>query len=219
MELKDLKKHLQYQNHIGFNPIIKSINYSGTVEDVLTNTVESYEIGLIIMGTHESGSLRNILLSNHIQNMILKTTVPLLLVPPIAPKTNIRRIAFASDLTHIDIDLERIFSPVAFAKSINADVLIAHVGVDEHDSPLSAEQSEKLLTEISLKACYPHFYYKYLNNNNTEIGLEWLCANENISILAILPRKRNFIERLISGGLTQKIVKHLAIPLLVFPAQ
>jgi len=216
-ELIDLKRHLEYSHASGFNPKIQRINYSGSVEDVIQNTIEKYKIDMIVMGTHESGSLRNILLSNHNQMMIKETTVPLLLVPPSAPKTNIKRIAFATDLKYVDVDLEYIFSLVKLAKLVDADILITHIGGDLQLSPLADQQKERLLTRISNEADYPHVYYKFLNNGSVKDGLESLCDSEQISILAVVPRKRNFIESLISPSLTQKIVKHLSVPLLVFP--
>lgn len=219
MELKDLKIHLENKASAGFNPLVKSINYTGTVEEVIINTVGRYEIDMIVMGTHQDAGLRGFLLGNHNQSMISQTTIPLLLVPPVAPKEKINRIAFATDLKHVDDDLECIYSLVKFAKLMNAEILITHILDGKQQLPLSEQQREKLLTEISNKVDYPRIYYKSLINNSAEAGLVWLCIHENISVLAILPRKRNFMESLISSSLTKKIIKHLSIPILVFPAK
>ena len=217
-ELTRLKKHLEYRDQSkGFHPGINTINYSGTVTEVMENAVESNQINMVVMGTHHSSSLRDLLLSNHNQSMIDQATAPLLLVPAIAPKANIRRIAFATDLRQIEVDLENIYALIAFARPLHADILITHIEDEDHLSPLSAKQLEKLLTEISNKADYPRIYYKLISNSHPEAGLEWICRNEQIGMLAIVPRKHNFVDRLISGSLTQKIAKHMAIPLLVFP--
>jgi nucleotide-binding universal stress UspA family protein len=217
MKLMNLKKRLESISHSGFQPTIKNINPSGKVDEVVITIVETYNVGMIVMGTHESGRFRDFLLSNHNQSMINQTPVPLLLVPPVAPVVKIQRIAFATDLQQINIDLEYVFSLVALAKLINADIIIAHIGNHKKHSKLSSQQHEQLLTQISNKADYPHIYYRFLNNHSTEAGLHWLCAHGNINILAIVPRKRNVLESLLKGSLTQKMAKHLSIPLLVFP--
>lgn len=217
-ELSGLKRHLESQHLQGSSPVIQSINYTGNVEEVLTNTVESHYIDLIVMGTHEDSILRNLLLPNHCQQMIKHTTVPILIVPPKAAQLNVPRIAFATDLKKISLDLEHIFKLVEFAQALKADIVITHIS----DGPLSAQlkkEHERLIVEISNKADYPHIYYKILENTNAANGLEWICKHEQINILAVVPRQHTFLDNLIKGSLTQNMAKHLSIPLLVFPAQ
>ncbi|WP_158799227.1 universal stress protein [Pedobacter sp. L105] len=218
MELTNLQTKLQQIGQAeGFNPVIKSVCCSGTVESVLENTVESHQIDLIVMGTHQSGSLRDFLLNNHSQQLITKTKVPLLLVPPATPKSSIHRIAFATDLQQINIDLDHIYALIAIAKPINADIVITYVGEHKDLSPLAVQRNEELLTQISNKADYAHIFYKYLNNSSVEAGLEWVCVHDHIDVLAMVPRRHNLIESLMNGSHTQKMAKRLAIPLLVFP--
>jgi len=218
-ELMELKRHLEYRNTSGFNTTVHCLNYSGPVEDIFEISVERYKIDMIVMGTHESGNLRNIFRRNHNNIIITQTTVPLLLVPPTAIKSNKNRIAFATDLKSVDVDFQYIVALVPIAKLLNADILIAHIGVGQDVSPIAAKYKERLLTRISNEVDYPHFYFKFLTASYADSGLESLCESENITILAVIPRKHSFIKKLVSPGVTQKIVNHFSIPLLIFPSQ
>jgi nucleotide-binding universal stress UspA family protein len=217
MKLFELKSRLANQKSRAYQPNIGIINAVGKLEDVLPEIVESRNIDITVMGTHENDGVKKFFLSNHNQAMILQTTTPLLLVPPIAAIGDIVRIAFATDLTHVQVDLEHILTLVALARNVNAEILIVHVGAEEKLPDVVQYENERLLTEISNKANYPKIYYRLLTNKSREEGLQWLCDNENISILALAPRKRSFIARLMSAGLTKSIARHLSIPLLILP--
>lgn len=219
MKLFDLKKRLSTKNYKANHLAIGIVNSIGKMEEVLPYIIEDRDIAITVMGTHENGNVKNFFLSNHNQNMILRTTIPLLLVPPTAPIVDILKIAFATDLNHVHLDLDHIFALVALARPVNAEILIVHVGHEEKLSQVVKYENERLLTEISNKADYPNIYYKLLTSNSAEEGLQWLCEHEKIDLLAVAPRKRSFIAQLISPGLTKNIVKHLSIPLMIFPAK
>jgi len=194
-ELMELKRHLEYRHTSGFSPTIHCMNYSGSIEDIFKNWIERYKINMIVMGNHESGNLRNIFRGNHNNIIITQTTVPLLLVPPTAVINKISRVAFATDLNYVDIDLQYIKALVPIAKLLNADILIAHIGDAQDILPMAAQHKEQLLTRISNEADYPHFYYKFLTGSDAGAGLEALCHTEGIAILAVVPRKRSFIKK------------------------
>ena len=123
MKLFDLKKRLSTENYKANHLAIEIVNSIGRMEDVLPDIIEDRNIAITVMGTHENANVKNFFLSNHNQNMILRTTIPLLLVPPTAPIGDILKIAFAADLRHVHLDLDHIFALVALARPINAEIL------------------------------------------------------------------------------------------------
>jgi nucleotide-binding universal stress UspA family protein len=215
--LRELKNHLEYHNIKGDAPMISCIDFSAKAKNMIRNTISDCRIDLVVMGTHDSGSLRNILLSNYNRIMITQTTVPLLMIPPATPNTNIERLAFATDLKDIEVDLQHLLTLISLVRQVNADILITHVVRNKVISERAKRQKEMLLSRISNECDYALIYFRFLNSSRVESGLAGLCQTEHISILAVAPGKHNFIEGLISPRLTQKIAKHLSIPLLVFP--
>ena len=76
---------------------------------------------------------------------------------------------------------------------------------------------EKFLVEISNKANYSKIYYRIVDEDKIEPGLDWLCANGDIDMLAMVHRKHDFLDSILKGSHTKKMADHISIPLLVYP--
>ncbi|HAL83053.1 MAG TPA: hypothetical protein DCO83_13125 [Mucilaginibacter sp.] len=215
-ELKKLKAWLE-QGSKGFKPAVTCFNEVGATTDVVNDIIAKNKIDLVVMGTHVAGGLSGFLLGNHSRIMIDGVSKPLLLVPGQAPDTQVKKIAFATDFKHPDKDLDSIYDLVPLAKSLGADILLTHVYDEKKQSPEFQKWVKQFLTELSDKSNYDQIYYRLVKNNQTENGLDWLCANGQIDMLAMVHRPHNFFDNLLNGSHTQKMAAHISIPLLVFP--
>jgi nucleotide-binding universal stress UspA family protein len=217
-ELQKLKAHLEQNDYSDtFRPGVSYIAEAGKVTDVIEHIADN-EIGLIVIGKHSSDVLSTFLLGNHCSNLIDTVNKPLLMVPEGAPIKQIRKIAFAFDFNHIGKELKSIYELIAFAKPLNADILLTHVYVEQQSSSLQL-LIDQLLTDLSNKADYPHIYYRALKESNPEKGLDWLCENGHIDILAMNHGPYSFIDDVLNLSHTQKMAAHITIPLLVFQAE
>ncbi|MHB8207850.1 universal stress protein [Mucilaginibacter sp.] len=218
-ELDILKKYLEGKEEtISFNPAISCISEVGTVTDIINNVSHIHDIGLVVAGTHSNSGLGTLLLGNHASKMIDFVKKPLLLIPTSANIGPINKIAFATDFKNPEHDLECILKLTRLARPLNAEILITHI-VDDggHDSEFQ-HRVDKFMVNVSDKVNYPHIYYRVVNAKHTNNGLEWLCNHGTIDIMAMVHRSHNFFDELFNGSHTQKMVKHIAIPLLVFPS-
>jgi nucleotide-binding universal stress UspA family protein len=218
-ELDILKKYLEDKEEtISFNPAINCISEAGSVTDIINNVSHNHNIGLVVAGMHGNSGLGTLLLGNHTSKIIDFVKRPLLLVPPSADITPIKKIAFATDFKNPDYDLECILTLITLARPLNAEILITHI-VDEggHDAEFQ-HRVDKFMVNVSDKADYPKIYYRAVNAKHTIKGLDWLCDHGTIDIMAMVHRSHNFFNELFNGSHTQKMAKHIAIPLLVFPS-
>jgi nucleotide-binding universal stress UspA family protein len=218
-ELEILKKYLEGKEEtISFNPAISCISEAGTVTEIINNVSRSHNIGLVVAGTHSNSGLGTLLLGNHAIKMIDFVKKPLLLIPSSANIVSIHKIAFATDFKNPEHDLECILTLTTLARPLNAEILVTHI-VDGrgHDSEFQS-RVDKFMVNVSDKVNYPHIYYRVVNAKHTNKGLEWLCNHGTIDIMAMVHRSHNFFNELFNGSHTQKMVKHIAIPLLVFPS-
>lgn len=172
---------------------------------------------MVVVGTHGSSGLSTLLMGNQARNMIDRSTKPLLLVPPTAKKAAIKKIAYATDFTNKEEDLAAIYTLIPLAKSLNAEILIIHIQTEEKAQPSFKKWLDEFLVELSNKANYHSIYYRIEKRLDTQYGLDWLCEYGQIDMLAMLHRPQSFLENLIKGSHTQKIAKHIQIPLLVIP--
>ncbi|MDB5112800.1 MAG: universal stress protein [Mucilaginibacter sp.] len=218
VELKRLKAHLEQTDHTDtFRPPVDYLNDVGTVGGVVNDSILKQKGDLVIAGSHQSDGLSTFLLGNHAHELIEFCIKPLLIVPNTAKFTPVKKIAFAIDFEHPENDLEEIYELVAFAKLLNAEILLTHI-YNGTSHLLKFEKSiEKFLIEISNKANYPQIYYRIIKQDKIESGLNWLCEHGQIDMLAMVHRKHNFLDSILRGSHTKKMAGHINIPLLVFP--
>lgn len=211
-ELKRLKEQLEDKEEtISFNPSITCENEAGTVMDMVNHLGHQHDIGLVIIGTHGGSGLNTLLLGNHSRRMIDEINRPLLLVPPVAQIKPVKKIAFATDFRDPVNDIAYIHTLITLARPLNAEILVTNIfDEDEHDA-------DWFMNELANKANYPLIYYRVVKARHPASGLDWLCENGQVDILAMVHRKYNFFDSLFRKSQTQKMASHIPIPLLVFP--
>ncbi|HTE00123.1 MAG TPA: universal stress protein [Mucilaginibacter sp.] len=217
-ELSMLKDILQKSDQdFGFKPVINYVNETGELTSVVNELVGHEDVQLIIMGTHGNNGLSTFLLGNHSRKMIDEAKCPLLLIPASAPVAPIKMIAFATDFKHIEKDLENIYKLIELARPLNAELLITHINFQNWPDQELRDTLEQLLVDISNKADFPKIYYRIVKSDQPEKGLDWLCDHGQVDMLAMVHRKHNLIEKILTGSHTQKMAAHINIPLLVIP--
>jgi nucleotide-binding universal stress UspA family protein len=174
-------------------------------------------VELTVMGTHGSSKLESLLMGNHSRRMIDSTKCPLLLVPSSAAVKPIKKVAFATDLNEPERDLKAIFRLIPLLKKLNAELLLTHIYNGDDPTYKFKQHIQELLVELSNKADYPNIFYRIVNSNQAERGLDWLCDHGHVDVLAMVHHKHGFLDKILSGSHTQKMAEHISIPLLVVP--
>jgi nucleotide-binding universal stress UspA family protein len=217
-ELRKLKEQLENDDsNSSFKPLIKIINETGILTDVVNVIVADHKVDLLIMGTHGTSGFSHFLLGDHSRKMIDGTIKPLLLIPPAAKIAPIKKIAFATDFQQPEEDLKAIYNLIPFARLVNAEILLTHVYDEKQHTPEFQKWLKQFLADISNKANYPHIYYRMIKNSNTESGLDWLCEHGHVDMLAMVHRQHSFFDNLLKGSHTKKMADQIPIPLMVIP--
>ena len=217
-ELKQLQEELrQNLSDSSFRPAITCRSEVGGIVDVIKEITAKADVELTVMGTHGAGKLDTFLVGNHSHRMINNTQGPLLLVPATAAVKPIRKVAFATDLIDPERDLKAIYELIPLLKKLNAELLLTHIYNGDDPTYKFKQHIQKLLVELSNKANYPNIFYRIVNSNKAERGLDWLCDHGHVDILAMVHRKHDLLDKILIGSHTQKMADHIHIPLLVVP--
>ena len=217
-ELVKLKSFIEKsRNKSGFQPAIRFTNQSGILTDVVNQIIADEKIDLVIIGTHGSSGLTTLLLGNHSRSMIDGVNSPLLLIPPAAKLSPVKKIAFATDFKNPEGDIKSIAALADLAKPLNAEILLTHIYENADKSPEFEQWIKQFVRELPAKIDFSKIKYTMYKSNGAQSGLEWLCDNGDIDILAMMHRSHTFIDSLFRGSQTQKIAGQIPIPLLVFP--
>jgi len=216
-EVKALKEDLEKSNTEGFHPEIKCMNEVGALQDVIVEMVHKYDIGLIVMGIHGANGMSGLMLGNHSRRMIDSTTKPLLLIPPNVKGMPVKKIAFATDLENITKDLGPIYALIAYAKLLNAEILLTYVDDGKYHTPEFIKHMNVISNTLSDKAGYSLISYRVIQSHSAESGLDWFCRYGQIDMLVMVHRRHNFFDTLLHGSHTKKMADQIKIPLMVIP--
>ena len=219
-ELDGLRHQLELETITEASPRAYISRISGTAElgevtTMVRNLVDHYRSPLVVMGMSGAGQLQRLLLGSNSRELIDKATFPVLLVPNRPFPHQLRKIAFATDLSSGDIDL--LHSLVSLARPFNAEILVAHVTDTKYEPAAHQQAVDQFLSEVTAKANYGQIYYRHIKSMDVDHGLDWLSEHGLIDMLAMVHRPHPIFEKILKGSYTQRLAKHIEIPLLVFP--
>lgn len=199
----------------GYQPAIGYSSEVGSVTEVIRNVMDEQKMSLVVMGMSGAGGLSRFFLGSNSRELIEKANFPVILIPADFIYKPIKKIAFATDLSKGDTEV--IHSLAGMARYFNAEILVSHVTDEKYESPEEKQAIANFLSEVSDKVNYPKIYYRHVRSIDIDQGLNWLYEHSQIDILAMVHRPHHFLSKLIRGSHTQRLAKHITIPLLVFP--
>jgi len=198
----------------GFKPDIEVCSKSGSIADILKELAEQYDLVMAVIGQHDSNVPGLFLSEDHARKIIEKADFPVLIIPENFPFANYKKIAFATDLSISDIDI--LHSLSGLARLIDSEILITHVDDDSLEDEDTKKNVRNFFNMVSSEINYPKLFLRAIKSNSVTTGLDWLAQNDEIDLLVLVHRKRNFLRRLFDGSVTHKMASHIEKPLLIF---
>ncbi|MEX2411639.1 MAG: universal stress protein [Candidatus Paceibacterota bacterium] len=171
---------------------------------------EKYD--LIIMGSHGSKGIKEFAIGSNAQKVIRASQVPVLIVKTPPKSKSFSRIVMASTFEENQIPyFKRLFN---YASDLETDIELLYINTPYHFK--ETEEIEKMLSlfceDCTKKNCGKH----YIDALNEERGIQFFMSNSKADFFAIATKGKSAISQLFSASLTETIVNHLNIPVLVF---
>lgn len=170
---------------------------------------------LVVMGTKGAGTLENKVFGSNTYRVIKKTNIPIMAIPEKASYKGFEKMIFATD--YEEKETENINFLIKLAKHHKASIEVVHVLETAFKNKEEKHYAHKLRDELAKKLSYGKLDYKFLYWDDIEERLEILLKESNADLLALVERKRNFIDRLFHKSVIKKMVNHTQVPLLIFP--
>lgn len=210
ISLKRLKNQLeQYSN----NKLIISFKTSTNsfMEEIESINRQKKDIFAMVMGTSSGGATQAFFLGSFSLSAARHLTYPVIVVPPDYRYKDIEKIGLACDMKEV-------------SDSIPKDSI--HTLLDNYKASLDvlyvSKPNEKHFPEVLSESKFLHIWLKQYHpnisittNNDVKQGLEDFVQKNNIDLLLLLPKERSFIENLFHKSVTQKIVLHPAVPVMI----
>ena len=183
-----------------------------SLKDAIDTLTKQFSFGLIVMGTEGVHDAIEEQLGTTTYNTLKESKIPLSIVPNGVKYKEPTKIGFATDLK--DIEHSSVMDVLLdFIYAFNAELDIFHI-----KQPEAVEQQEEYLKMKALDEYFAgigHAFYEVDNENIIE-GIESFIHSNDIDMLAVLPHKHSFFEKITHQSITKNIIQHPGLPILAF---
>lgn len=189
----------------------KSLVFNVGAENI-SQYIKKEKYDLIIMGSHGSKGVKEFAIGSNVLNVIRHTQVPVLVIKTPPKSDSFSRIVMASTFEENQKPYFEIL--INYASDLGADTDLLYINTPYHFK--ETEEIEKMLTffcEDSLeKSCGKH----HVDAFNEERGIQFFMNKSNADLFAIATTRKSKLSRMFSPSLSEAIINHLEIPVLVF---
>lgn len=182
--------------------------YGSDVSDALVVYTKIHEVDLIIMGSHGTNRLKNVLLGSNAIEVINRLSLPVIIVPESTQVLPVKHLLYASDLRHI---MEEAALIAPFANRLQAMVSVLHIPPVEYLQQLDTASLEKKLKQ---ETGHDAFEVVLLQGDVMET-IESKATEEKGSLLIMFTHRTRFLEQLFRKSITREIAWHNRVPLFV----
>lgn len=198
-----------------FQPSVDYTSEVGMVPDVIRNVLDEHHASIVVMGMSGTSGLERFFLGSSSRAVIAMANFPVLLIPAGYTFQPVKTIAFATDLDKSDINI--LHTLAGLAKTMDAGIRINHVSDHKYERGEEKYKADVFMAEVYKKVSYPKITYHHIKSMDVDHGLDWIDEHGQVDMLAMVHRPHGFFTNLFSGSHTQKLAKHVTLPLLVFP--
>ena len=171
---------------------------------------------MIVMGTIGKNNLENKIFGSLAAQTIRNAKSIVLAIPEKAKFIDLSKIVFATNFHTKDK------TSIEFIKIIRtyykAKLSIIHICEDINNVKQERHNLLKLEQEISKNISSKNLEYDLLYGDDVDDKLLEFLEKTETDLLALITRKRNFIECIFHKSLSKKMVNHTSTPVLVFPS-
>ena len=189
----------------------ENLIYNVGVED-LPYYINKDKYDLIIMGSHGSKGIKEYVIGSNAQKVIRASQVPVLVVKTPPNNDSINKIVMASTFEENQKQTyERLFD---YAADLGTEVDLLYINTPYHFK--ETEEIEKMLTTFCQDRPHQNCGKHHVDALNEERGIQYYMDQSNADIFAIATSGKSRWSRMISPSLSEAVVNHLDIPVLVF---
>ncbi|MBD80808.1 MAG: hypothetical protein CL840_17970 [Crocinitomicaceae bacterium] len=191
---------------------VETVQMFGEFLGCVNHIIKDRSIDMVIMGTTGASGLKEFFVGSNAASVILDVNLPTLTVPFNAKFEGISKIVFATDF-----NLFKSLDHLQFLKEIairrEAQLTLLHVTkssskISEENKAKSRDHLLKYFEDCSVNV-------EYSKNDDTVEGIQaYMRKNTDADILAMVPRKKNFFEKIFSKSVAKKVAYHSRVPML-----
>jgi nucleotide-binding universal stress UspA family protein len=182
----------------------------GDVVDEIETLCKTVQPFAVVMGTKGANPLERLFLGSNTLTAIRNIGFPIIVVPPGAVFSNIRKIGFACDFSEV-VESTPGQKIVEICKTFDARLHVINVDYkSRHFKPETPEES--LLLHTMLEELEP--VYDFIEHPDVVEGINHFTETKGFDLLITIPKKHKLLEGLFSKSHTRDLVFHAHIPIM-----
>ncbi len=182
-----------------------------TTQEIVELTKNEDDIAMVVIGTTGEGNMIKRMFGSVSSTVAQRSHCPVILVPRGAKYDEYKNVLYASNYESADEDL--IDQIVDFGSVFNATMHFVHV--EENDNYETVEDT--IFYKLFEKGD-PSFSFNIVNIKNRSVleGLSQYADENNVDLIVLVNRQRNYLENIFQLSLTKKMAKASKLPVMVF---
>jgi nucleotide-binding universal stress UspA family protein len=190
-------------------PIKIKIVKGSSFNDSVKREAKKLRTGLIVMGTRGASGLKKYVMGSNTASVIEISHVPVLAVPELGSFKNFRNVVYASDLTHLEKELNTL---IPYLEKFDSTVHLIHVA----QSLKTVSIIERKIDSVVQKTGYKNIVVRVMVNKQVDEAIDHYVDVIKADLLTMFTHERSFYEKLFDRSMTRKMAFHSKVPLLAF---
>lgn len=190
-------------------PIRCEISKGRSFSDAVIKEAKKLRSGLIIMGTKGATGLKKTLLGSNTVSVIEASKIPVLVVPEQAEFKTFRNVIYATDLRHLQKELNIL---IPYVEKFGSTIHILHIVQDGADVGELEAKIEKVVQKLS----YKNIVTLVTVDMDVNAAIDQYISVSKADAVTMFTHEASFYEKVFDKSLTRKMAFHGRIPLLAF---
>ena len=186
----------------------------GFVEAEITDIQKKVQADLLIIGSHGKTGVRDIFIGNTAQKIIRKALSPTIVVPTNYKFRLLNKIVFAAN--YGEDDFKNVFDLINFAKPFKSEITLLHIDNGRTNRAFDYSQLSGFMNQLKEESKYDNISIKLLEDPDVFEGLNSYLKEINADMFSISMRNRTLFSRIFEPSLSNKMIRHMVIPTMVF---
>lgn len=176
----------------------------------ITQVSKDYNIDLIIMGSHGSSGLEELLIGSNTEKVVRNSEIPVLVIKKDISDFNVQNIVFASDFTE---ETKKPFEKfLNFTKSFDAKLHLATICTPNSFKPTHV--IEKAINDFTNHFNLTDYDTHIYNDTNIEKGIINFSNSINADIIGMCTHGRTGFAHFFNGSISEGLVNHAVKPVI-----
>lgn len=166
----------------------------------------------IVMGAESTNAFKRVVFGGKTMEALKRVEWPLIVVPPAAEFTNIRKIGFACDFREV-AESVRVKEIRDIVEEFNAELHVLHISEENGDSanPEKAVEEpgwlQKMLADLRPK-------YHFIKDPEIEKSISEFAEKNNLDLLIIIPKRHSLVSNIFQHRHSKRLVLQTHVPVM-----